>query len=65
MVSTPAISNKACKTMRQTIRNWRLYLKPDKELADISNMFNPVIRGWINYYGRSFINQHYAQFCII
>lgn len=49
---TPAASNKACKAMRQTIRNWRIHLKPDKELVDISRMFNPVIRGWINYYGR-------------
>lgn len=49
---TPAVSNKACKVMRQTIRNWRIHLKPDKDLIDISNMFNPVIRGWINYYGK-------------
>lgn len=49
---TPAASNEACKAMRQTIRNWRIHLKPDKELVDISRMFNPVIRGWINYYGR-------------
>ena len=42
---TPAVSNKACKAMRQTIRQWRLQLKPDKELLDISRMFNPVLRG--------------------
>jgi len=49
---TPAVCTKACKPMRQTIRHWYLQLKPDKELADISHMFNPVLRGWINYYGR-------------
>jgi RNA-directed DNA polymerase len=49
---TPAVSNKACKVMRQTIRRWYLQLKPDKDLLDISRMFNPVLRGWINYYGR-------------
>jgi len=49
---TPAVCTKACKAMRQTIRHWYLQLKPDKELADISHMFNPVLRGWINYYGR-------------
>jgi RNA-directed DNA polymerase len=37
--------------MRQIIRNWRIQLKPAKELIDISQMFNPAIRGWINYYG--------------
>ena len=49
---TPAVSNKACKAMRHTIRQWRIQLKPDVELSDISRMFNAVIRGWINYYGR-------------
>ncbi len=49
---TPAASNQACKAMRHRIRNWRMHLKPDKSLEDISRMFNPVIRGWINYYGR-------------
>nr|WP_230869462.1 group II intron maturase-specific domain-containing protein [Iocasia fonsfrigidae] len=49
---TPAVSNKACKAMRQVIRNWRIHLRPDIELIDISRMYNPIIRGWINYYGR-------------
>jgi len=49
---TPGVSNEACKDMRQTIRQWRLHLKPDKTLEDFSRMFNPVLRGWINYYGR-------------
>jgi RNA-directed DNA polymerase len=49
---TPGVSNKAAKAMRKTIRNWRIHLKPDKSIDDISRMFNPVIRGWINYYGR-------------
>lgn len=57
---TPAVSNKACKAMRQTIRNWRLHLKSDKELIDLSNMFNPVIRGWINYYGRFYKSTLYT-----
>ncbi len=48
---TPGVSNKAAKEMRHKIRSWRIHLKPDKSLKDISRMFNPVIRGWINYYG--------------
>jgi len=50
---TPAVSNRAKKAMRKTIRGWRMHLKPDKTLEDLSRMFNPVIRGWINYYGCS------------
>jgi len=49
---SPAVSNKAMKAMRKVIHEWRMHLKPDKKLDDLSNMFNPVIRGWINYYGR-------------
>lgn len=48
---TPAVSNKAKKEMRQQIHDWRMHLKPDKTIDDLSRMFNPVIRGWINYYG--------------
>jgi RNA-directed DNA polymerase len=49
---TPGVSNKSSKTMRQTIRGWRMHLKPDKSIEDLSRMFNPVVHGWINYYGR-------------
>lgn len=48
----PAVSQDALKAMRQTIRRWHLQLKNDKELKDLSLMFNAVLRGWQNYYGR-------------
>jgi len=48
---SPAVSREALREMRQTIRSWRIQLKNDKELRDLSNMFNPVLRGWLNYYG--------------
>lgn len=56
---TPAVSNKACKAMRNVIRNWRMHLKPDRELIDLSRMFNPVIRGWVNYYGHFYRSELY------
>jgi RNA-directed DNA polymerase len=49
---TPAISRSATKSLRQEIRGWRLQLKSDKSIEDLSRMFAPVIRGWINYYCR-------------
>jgi RNA-directed DNA polymerase len=49
---TPGVSNNAAKEMRQTMHDWRMHLKPDKALEDLSRMFNPVLRGWIHYYGR-------------
>lgn len=57
---TPGVSNKAAKAMRQKIHDWRIHLKPDKSLEDISRMFNPVIRGWINYYGRFYKTALYS-----
>ena len=48
---SPAVSDKAAKTMRRTMRSWRLHLRSDRALDDLSRMFNPVLRGWINYYG--------------
>ena len=49
---TPAVSPQALKSMRQTVRSWHLQLKCDKSLFDLSRMFNPILRGWWQYYGR-------------
>jgi len=48
----PAISNDAAKKIRRTIRSWRLHLCSGLTLADLARQINPVVRGWINYYGR-------------
>lgn len=49
---SPGVSRDALRAMRQEIRGWHLQLKCDKSLGDLSNMFNPILRGWANYYGR-------------
>src|SRR5690606_21413080 len=49
---SPAVNPAALKNMRQEIRSWHLQLKNDKSLMDLSRMFNPVLRGWWQYYGR-------------
>ena len=49
---SPGISNQAAKAIRQTIRDWQLSCRIDKRLDDLARMFNPIIRGWITYYGR-------------
>lgn len=48
----PAISDKAAKAIRQEIRGWKLQLRSDKSLEDLARMFNPILRGWIQYYGK-------------
>ncbi len=49
---TPAISNKAAKAIRKASRSWNWPERSDKDLEDLARMFNPIIQGWINYYGR-------------
>src|SRR5713226_479866 len=49
---SPAVSNKAAKAIRDEFRSWKLPQRSDKAIDDLSRMFNPIIRGWIQYYGR-------------
>ena len=49
---SPAVSNQAATKMRREMRRWRLHLRSDKALDDLAHMWNPVLRGWINYYGK-------------
>jgi RNA-directed DNA polymerase len=48
----PAVSNKAVKRMRQSVRRWRLHRRNDLELQDIANRVRPVLSGSVRYYGR-------------
>ncbi len=47
----PGASNEATKRMRQTVRGWRLHRQTPGTLAELAQQYNPVIRGWWNYYG--------------
>jgi RNA-directed DNA polymerase len=49
---TPAVSNDALKEMRKRIRDYRLHRRCDLSLKQIADDWNPVIRGWWNYYGK-------------
>jgi RNA-directed DNA polymerase len=49
----PAISTRAAKAIRQTIRAWRMAsTRNNQRLEDLARLTNPVVRGWMNYYGR-------------
>lgn len=58
---SPAVNNKALKSIRQTVRNWTLHERSDKSLDDLARMFNSHIRGWINYYGRYYKSALYPS----
>jgi RNA-directed DNA polymerase len=49
---SPAVSDKAVRAIRAEIRSWSLPKRSDKSIEDLSRMFNPTVRGWLQYYGR-------------
>ncbi len=49
---SPAIARNAAMALRQEVRSWRLQLKSAKSLEELARMFNAVVSGWFNYYGR-------------
>jgi RNA-directed DNA polymerase len=49
---SPGVSNVATKAIREEIRNWQLRCRVDRWIDDLARMFNPIVRGWITYYGR-------------
>lgn len=48
----PAISNKAKVSMNEKMHSWRILYSTQVTLSDIAKYVNPVIQGWINYYGK-------------
>ena len=56
----PAMSTKAAKAIRKTIREWRMAsTRNNQRLEDLARVVNPVVRGWMNYYGR-----YYRSRCV-
>lgn len=47
----PAVSNKAGKAIREKIREWKLSARSGSDINTLAAEVNPVLRGWINYYG--------------
>jgi RNA-directed DNA polymerase len=60
-----AVSNEAAKEMRRTIKSWRLHLRSDKSLEDLSSMVNPILRGWLNYYSQYYKSAIYPTFRMV
>lgn len=47
----PAISKDALKKISAEVRSWRLHRRTGHTFADLARMINPIVRGWMNYYG--------------
>ena len=59
---SPAASAEAMRDFRRELRRWHLHTRSDKSLEDLSRMFNPVLRGWVNYYSRFYKSALYPTF---
>lgn len=56
----PAISAKAAKVIRKTIREWRMAsTRNNQSLHDLARLTNPAVRGWMHDYGR-----YYRSKCV-
>lgn len=47
----PAVSKSAAKSMRAHIRASRMRNRTELSLKEIADRYNPILRGWIGYYG--------------
>jgi len=59
---SPAASAEAMRDVRRELRHWHLHTRSDKSLEDLSRMFHPVLRGWINYSSRLYKAALYPTF---
>jgi RNA-directed DNA polymerase len=37
--------------MSEEVRTWRIHLRSGTELEDLASWINPIVRGWMSYYG--------------
>lgn len=47
----PAISKDALKKVSQQVRAWRLHKRTGNTAEEIAQDINPIVRGWMTYYG--------------
>ena len=47
----PAISKEALKKISSEVRSWRLDHRTGQDLVDVAKDINPIVRGWMQYYG--------------
>ena len=46
------MSNEALKAKGAQLRAMRIHRRTTMTLDDLADWLNPIVRGWINYYGR-------------
>jgi len=59
---SPAISRKSKSSIYEQIRKLQLHRKTEHSLQELAERINPIIRGWINYYGKYYRHALYQIF---
>jgi len=55
----PAASKDAIKKMSEQVKSWRLHRLTGHTIGEIALAINPVLRGWMQYYGRFYRSELY------
>jgi len=53
----PAISPQALKKISRTVRRWRLHRRIYSTFDELARAINPIVAGWMAYYGRFYRSQ--------
>jgi group II intron reverse transcriptase/maturase len=56
----PAMSRDKLTAKGREVRRWRLHRRVNDTLADLARTINPIVRGWMNYWGHFYRSQMYA-----
>jgi RNA-directed DNA polymerase len=51
----PAMSDEKLTEKSREVRRWQLHRRTNDTLDDLAEAINPIVRGWMNYWG------HYGQ----
>jgi RNA-directed DNA polymerase len=55
----PAVSADALKAMGRRVRRWRIHRHNAKDLAELAEWANPIVAGWMTYFGRFYRSKLY------
>jgi RNA-directed DNA polymerase len=48
----PAVSRTSMRSMTEKMKGWTIFRASDVQIEDIAKAINPILKGWINYYGK-------------
>ena len=55
----PAISKQALKRIGREVRHWRLHRQIYHTFGELARAINPIVSGWMQYYGRFYPSKLY------